>query len=255
VSLRGVFFNRNRIILSVTSSPYAVGGAVDIDTIDSAVVFRGCTFDGNYVQSLVPQTATNCFLGGGAVAIRGVASVVFQSCSFTGNFLRPGGYETAEGGAVFLWQRTADFSITITSCIFTGNSAAGGGRVEGGAVIATDVRRLFVSSSSFVGNSARADPVAGSPAVIVARGGALYVRSSQQLGVTNVTFTSNVASTTCSSTTTSETWGGALQVNGVNWVGRVTSCVFRGNSARTLTPDATTEGKGRWVVVHTLLVL
>ena len=209
----------------VALTPTATGGhtcaAPDFNTIAAAVAAANAnpTFNtihvcaGTYnLSARVNPNYDLAFIGDGAGSTildgRGLNQIIYairRNVGLSRLTLRNGQAASGRGGAI----QVVDGSVTVTDCVFTGNTAPGGGL--GGAIHA---RGVSVTNSTFSGNSATG-------------GGAIYADGLYASGsaagmvtVTNSTFSGNSA--------TGTDGGAILAAVGPN---TITSSRFTGNTA------------------------
>src|SRR6185503_9366702 len=116
-----------------------------------------------------------------------------------------GGHETQSVGGGGIISGSIDNSVTVTNCIFSGNSATGAGSLGGGGIAHTG-GNLTVTGSTFTGNSSTSS------------GGAISYSAGDPFGRTPSTGTLTVSGSTFSSNSSSSTaaGGGALDLYNFN---------------------------------------
>jgi len=150
---------------------------------------------------------------GGVIFLGAASGVNLSNIYFSGNTNMAG--STARGGAIYI--STAD-STVLTSATFANNSVAGPRLNEGGALWinnSTDPD-LTINGGLFISNSAAGGTTNN--------GGAIYAGTSANVTLTNVDFTTNVATTN----------GGAICVAGTTGLPielALNNGTFTGNSA------------------------
>lgn len=141
-------------------------------------------------------------------------TVTLTNCVFTGNSTIVPGQGSGPGGGLYTTCSQGNCNLTVVRCGFSGNSAATGGAIE--VFVGSGASGVAVSSitrSTFTGNTA------------VSGGAISHHRSS--LLIRQSTFNSN--STTGQSGFTTGLGGAVYQVGGA---GAIENCTFSGNSAQ-----------------------
>ncbi|XZF15657.1 T9SS type A sorting domain-containing protein [Chitinophagaceae bacterium MMS25-I14] len=133
------------------NTSYGAGGGYYFQSgaIAPVSILKGCTFAGNTARTY----------GGGA----SLENIYTDSCTFTGNSVFNSTGAITYGGGLYirLWHimlspgTFTHSNITITRCMFTGNSAkyGGGAYAERGASIFSQGNIINLTSSSVYGNS------------------------------------------------------------------------------------------------------
>ena len=185
----------NNCLFSQNKAAYMGGGAIYLGYWTGNVYINNCTFTDN--------EATVNTNGGGAVYING-PTVYFEGCTFSGNI------SAKQGGAIYSYN----VHTHVTNCIFTNNSANGGGGVGGGGAIYYYKKALTCKNSIFTSNSANS--IGGA---IYNRGynGSPYIQN--YVSLINCSFTGNHSNSN----------GGAIY----NFfsTGEIINCIISGNTA------------------------
>ena len=201
---------------------YAYGGGGAIYSRGMALAIHDCVFDGN------SSDGDNWYPGGGAIYCWSGGTV--SGCTFTSNSLAK-----SNGGALLIAAEKSAQPISVSGCIFDGNSTGGSGGaifVKSGSTSLTGV----IDRVTFTGNTATGTgggfySEAGSNRLVVVRnslfaknsanngGGAASVHWDQLIrtSLENCTFADNTATSA----------GGGLYAK-YSAVG-VTNCLFYGN--------------------------
>jgi predicted outer membrane repeat protein len=228
-SLRGAvaFANLNvGTTINVPAGTYALniaGGALegfsgdnsigDLDVTASTTSIAGAGAATTIIQQTQPDDRvieTNPFLDAGfSFAISGVTI--------------SGGHETQSVGGGGIISGSIDNSVTVTNCIFSGNSATGAGSLGGGGIAHTG-GNLTVTGTTFNSNSSTSS------------GGAISYSAGDPFGRTPSTGTLTVSGSTFTSNSSSSTaaGGGALDLYNFNLGSgsySIDSSSFSGNNA------------------------
>lgn len=224
-SISGIRFTNGKLTSDANG-----GGALICGGPGNATTITNCAFENNSV-------ATGAY-GGGAINMQGGGSLSIDQCSFTSN-----NAAVSLGGAIevfYLGQNNLAGNVSITNCLFTGNTATWSFEPSGGAVAvitqsqaagqtfsATIQKNTFVNNSITSGSS----PNGG--------GGAIYVESAYATNINYNRFINNTKSGVKDALRASRFMPGAVNATN-NWWGcnddptGATSCADKaalGNSA------------------------
>lgn len=205
----------NCVIKRNTALDGAGGGAV-FSSSTASPVFDNCTFSQNNTSS--PSLPGNCYGGGIFIGSSSPEITTLTNCTFTSNTA------DAEGGGVYI---ATGGNASISTCIFTSNSALKGGGL--GIFTSTSIS---VTDCQFTSNSA------------TQTGGGIY-DSITSPEITNCVFTGNSANrgggignyssspdiTNCSFTGNTSIQSGGAMMYMYFGVATIAECIFTNNSA------------------------
>ena len=207
----GAVKNSKFINNSVQTNHKADGGAILWDQSYHGII-DNCTFDGNYITSLMINN-NKLYIQGGALFLRAANNYTISNCIFENC------WSDKEGGAIYLSTRnpgtgaTNPNGVRVINVTFINNTAKGLGPVSsdntlgGGAVFIKECINAFFENVTFINNTA-------------SQGGAFSLQpNDDSIKFNNCTFIGNKA----------ENDGGAI------WVGKFTlniyDSIFYKNSA------------------------
>ena len=212
------------IIFQESTNTSVLGGVMLVNNSGAYVTITNCTFDNNSTLGLAKNAGVLALLNG---------NITITDATFTNNSAEGNGGAVYANGAV---------NLTVTGCLFSGNTASnpsfvngagvnlnnagGGGLFVGGNVTAT------ISNTTFYNNTA------------AIQGGGIYFAGGASAGnmLTNLTFFENKLTNTDSNPDR----GAGIRIEGpVDRTFAITNCLFYANTTKndgTTTPVASDIG-------------
>jgi uncharacterized repeat protein (TIGR01451 family) len=211
----GTYTGSNNRAQTISKNIAIVGSGVTTTIIDAQDSGRIFSITNGVSVSISKMTLRNGYVTGTYGNVNGGAiynsgTLLIDNCTFTSNEASSGRNNDAFGGAIY-----SDGSLNVINSVFTSNkvsSSSGTSNDDGGAIAAYG--DLSVTNSAFTSNSAGED------------GGAIVIGNENTEGM-------NVAISSCTFTTNTAGYGGAIWNHGGTTVspGIITGSTFTSNSA------------------------